>query len=215
MSRSALSPARRTRRSVSSRSAQSERRSPGYAPRQLSGNRDEALDASIAALWAQARERALGRVDAIEEAVVALLSGPVDADLAERARREAHKLAGSLGTFGMPLGTEHARALELRFEAGARPADAPALADHVTELRRIVDAGPAETAARETPVGPRDVALIGLPEAREAELLRALADRGVVAVAAAEPGAAPVALVAGRPARRASSTSRPAGTVSR
>jgi DNA-binding response OmpR family regulator/HPt (histidine-containing phosphotransfer) domain-containing protein len=163
----------------------------------LSGNREEALDASIAALWEQARERALGRVDAVEEAVVALLSGPVEADLAERARREAHKLAGSLGTFGMPAGTEHARALELRLEAGARPADAPGLADHVTALRRIVEAGPAETVAPEPPPGPRDVAVMGLPGPRETEVLRALADRGVAAVAASEPGAAPVALVCG------------------
>jgi CheY-like chemotaxis protein len=155
------------------------------------------LDASIAALWERARERALGRVDAVEEAVVALLSGPVEAGLAERARREAHKLAGSLGTFGMPAGTEHARALELRVEAGARPADAPGLADHVTVLRRIVEAGPAETVAPEPPPGPRDVAVMGLPGPRETEVLRALADRGVAAVAASEPGAAPVALVCG------------------
>jgi DNA-binding response OmpR family regulator len=158
---------------------------------------EQGLDASIAALWLQARDRALGRVDVVEEAVAELLGGALDGDLGDRARREAHKLAGALGTFGMPDGTDHARALEMTLEAGARPADAPALAEHVTVLRRIVEAGPRATASPPAPVGPRDVALIGLPAAREAAVVRALAERGVGAVAAADAGAAPVVLVAG------------------
>jgi DNA-binding response OmpR family regulator len=163
----------------------------------LAGNAEEGLDASIAALWRQARQRALGRVDVVEEAVAVLLGGALDDELAGRARREAHKLAGALGTFGMPDGTDHARALETTLEAGAQPADAPVLAEHVTELRRIVEAGPRETAGPAAPVGPRDVALIGLPPDRATRLVRALGERGVVAVAAADAGAAPVALVAG------------------
>jgi HPt (histidine-containing phosphotransfer) domain-containing protein len=111
----------------------------------LAEHREQGVDASIAALWEQAQVRALARVDVVEEAVAALLAGPVDDALADEARREAHKLAGSLGTFGMPAGTEHARALELRLEAGAGPQDAPMLAEHVTELRRIVEQGPVGT----------------------------------------------------------------------
>jgi HPt (histidine-containing phosphotransfer) domain-containing protein len=109
----------------------------------LAEHREQGPDASIAALWEQARERALGRVDVVEDAVAALLSGALDPELADSARREAHKLAGSLGTFGMPAGTEHARALELTFEAGAEPSAGPELADHATALRRVVEEGPA------------------------------------------------------------------------
>ncbi|MEA2249541.1 MAG: hypothetical protein QOH46_4070 [Solirubrobacteraceae bacterium] len=115
---------------------------PGHPPTSGAGDPGD-LDAAIRALWLDAQPRALARVEVIAEAVAALLGGAVEADLAEHARREAHKLAGALGTFGMPEGTERARAVELRLEAGARPDDAPALAVHAAELRRIVQAGPA------------------------------------------------------------------------
>jgi HPt (histidine-containing phosphotransfer) domain-containing protein len=137
------------------------------------------------------------RVDVVEEAVAALLSGVLDPELAERARREAHKLSGSLGTFGMPAGTDHARALETAFEAGGDPAAAPELAEHVTALRRIVEDGPAGAPAAAAPVDPRDVALVGLPSPRDAEIVRALGERGIVAVAAEDAGGATVALAAG------------------
>jgi len=139
-----------------------------YAPAGLAEHREQDLDAAIAALWDEAHERALARVDVVEEAVAALLAGGLDRDLAERARREAHKLAGSLGTFGMPEGTDHARALERRLEEGAAPRDAPALADRVAALRGVVERGPARTPVTAAPVGPRDVALVGVPSPRVA-----------------------------------------------
>ena len=65
--------------------------------------------------------------------------GALDAATAEAARREAHKLTGSLGTFGIPEGTERARALELALEDGAGPADPTRLEADVAALRRIVE----------------------------------------------------------------------------
>jgi HPt (histidine-containing phosphotransfer) domain-containing protein len=100
------------------------------------------LEAAIAALWADARERALERVAIVEAAVRALGSDALDAEGAAEATREAHKLAGALGTFGMPDGTTHARTIEGTLAAGAAPADAPALAEDVAALRAIVEAGP-------------------------------------------------------------------------
>jgi HPt (histidine-containing phosphotransfer) domain-containing protein len=103
---------------------------------------DQGLAAAIAALWGDARPRALARVCALEAAVEALAAGTLDGPATAEAVREAHKLAGALGTFGMPAATEHARALELRLAAGAAPADAPELAGGVAALRAIVEAGP-------------------------------------------------------------------------
>jgi HPt (histidine-containing phosphotransfer) domain-containing protein len=103
---------------------------------------DEGLDAAIAALWRDAQPRALARVDVLEAAVAALAAGEIDAPASDEATREAHKLAGALGTFGMPAGTTHARAIELRLAGGAAPADAPELAEGVAALRAIVEAGP-------------------------------------------------------------------------
>jgi HPt (histidine-containing phosphotransfer) domain-containing protein len=101
------------------------------------------LDAAIAALWRDARPRALARVATLESAVAALRDGTLSGDAAVEATREAHKLAGALGTFGMPDGTGHARAVELRLAEGAGPADAAGLAVEVAALRAVVDAGPA------------------------------------------------------------------------
>jgi HPt (histidine-containing phosphotransfer) domain-containing protein len=105
------------------------------------------LEAAIAALWADARDRALARVAVVEAAVVALGAGTLDAEAAVAATREAHKLAGALGTFGMPAGTTHARAIEHALAAGATPEDAPALAAEAAALRAVVSAGPSAASA--------------------------------------------------------------------
>jgi HPt (histidine-containing phosphotransfer) domain-containing protein len=100
------------------------------------------LEATISALWRDARPRVIERVATLEEALAALRAGTLDADLADRARREAHKLAGALGTFGMPLGTDRARDVERGLAAGAGPEDEPALTAAARDLRRIAEAGP-------------------------------------------------------------------------
>ena len=100
------------------------------------------LDAAIAALWGDAQPRSLARVETLEAAVAGLADGALDADAAAEATREAHKLAGALGTFGMPSGTARARAIELRLTEGVTAADAGQLADAVAALRAIVESGP-------------------------------------------------------------------------
>lgn len=51
------------------------------------------LEATIAALWRDAQPRVIARVETVEEALAALRAGALDAELADHARREAHKLA--------------------------------------------------------------------------------------------------------------------------
>jgi HPt (histidine-containing phosphotransfer) domain-containing protein len=83
-------------------------------------------------------------VQLLEDAVAALGRGELDTEGGAAATREAHKLAGSLGTFGMPDGTTQARAIERALAAGATPADAPALSERVAALWTTVqDGGPA------------------------------------------------------------------------
>jgi chemotaxis protein histidine kinase CheA len=107
-----------------------------------SGGGHAGIAETVAALWIEARPRALERVAVLEDAVASLMAGALAEEERDEARREAHKLAGALGTFGMPAGTRHARAVEQRLGAGAGPADAPALADEVCALRAVVEAGP-------------------------------------------------------------------------
>ena len=77
----------------------------------------------------------------IEAAVGALAAGRLDGEAAAEAAREAHKLAGALGTFGMPAGTTHARALVHALAAEPSAEDAPALAREAAALRAVVAAG--------------------------------------------------------------------------
>ncbi len=75
-----------------------------------------ALRAALAALWPQHRDDVMGRIGDIRSFVsVAATGGPgIDADAA---RRAAHRLAGSLGTFGLPEASVTARSLEELIEA--------------------------------------------------------------------------------------------------
>ena len=73
--------------------------------------------AATQALWENARPRIDEQVTAIEKGVMALLEGRLDEETRALAQREAHKVAGSAGTFGFPRASEIARDLEIFFES--------------------------------------------------------------------------------------------------
>lgn len=75
------------------------------------------LPATIATLWERFREPTMDRVGILEQAAKALLTGELDELLRQQAVRVAHKLAGSLGTFGFPHGSTLAREIEQTLEA--------------------------------------------------------------------------------------------------
>ena len=82
------------------------------------------------------------RVATVAGAVEAISAGTLDHGLRASAERDAHKLAGSLGTFGLQRGTELARELETMFAAGRSPVKAvegPHLSECVAALRRELD----------------------------------------------------------------------------
>ncbi|MEO5509567.1 MAG: Hpt domain-containing protein, partial [Longimicrobiales bacterium] len=75
------------------------------------------LSSTIAAIWTKHRPLMFERVATIEAALAAHEAGSLTSDARAAARRDAHKLAGSLGTFGLQQGTTLARQLELAFAA--------------------------------------------------------------------------------------------------
>jgi len=109
--------------------------------------------AALAGLWEQFRGPLSEQVSVIEDAATAMLSGGLDPERRERALREAHKLVGSLGTFGMPRGSDIAREAETWFRScpSADPAEMLRLADTVMALRNCLDAGPAAAAPSSAP----------------------------------------------------------------
>jgi diguanylate cyclase (GGDEF)-like protein len=93
---------------------------------------------SLARLWERHRGTTLERIQVLEDATVALLEGTLSSELREHARGEAHKLAGSLGTFGFVAGTHLAREAETML---AEPEiDGRALAEIAVGLRAQIDA---------------------------------------------------------------------------
>lgn len=69
---------------------------------------------ALAEVWTRNLPSIGERVDTIERAVEAAEKGELGADLAAGAREAAHKLAGSLGSFGLARGSDLARELERR-----------------------------------------------------------------------------------------------------
>jgi diguanylate cyclase (GGDEF)-like protein len=97
----------------------------------------ESLVPALERVWERHRAAVLAQVDAIEAAVAALANGRLEPAQREAAVRDAHQLAGSLGTFGFTGASEHARRLERAFTAdgAADAATAATLAAQVAGLR--------------------------------------------------------------------------------
>lgn len=102
------------------------------------------VEPAVQAIFERTRDELGRRVKTVEEAVAAMLAGGLDEDLRARAERDAHKLAGSLGMFGVPRGSQLARDLEqaLGVLDGPAPSEAPRLAELVLALRSELDDGP-------------------------------------------------------------------------
>ncbi len=100
------------------------------------------------------------RVLCVEAAVAAIAAGKLCDALRAAGERDAHKLAGTLGTFGLQHGSALARELEQSLGAGRPPGatEASHLTGCVTALRREVEReyarlerGPAATSAAAGP----------------------------------------------------------------
>ena len=164
------------------------------------GAREQVL-AAADAIWQRVRRTELDRVAVIESAVAALLAGRLDESERALAEREAHKIAGSAGTFGYRRASELARELESILAARRTDRDAAMLAG---DLVKDLDAALRETApvppgGSVTAAGSAPVVLILHPSA---ELAHAIADsartRGLDPEIAPDTSAARDALVAGR-----------------
>jgi HPt (histidine-containing phosphotransfer) domain-containing protein len=91
-------------------------------------------------LWQRFLPEIRERVAILESAASAAAQGNLNEELRETARAAAHKLAGVLGTFGLPRGTDLARELEVAFGPDLPvSASAPNLAPIAKELRESVE----------------------------------------------------------------------------
>ena len=92
------------------------------------------IEELVSELWQRARPTVAARLELLEAAARAAETGHMESELRDEAAMAAHKLAGSLGTYGIPAGSELASAIEE--ELGREP-DADRLKALVADLRRV------------------------------------------------------------------------------
>jgi HPt (histidine-containing phosphotransfer) domain-containing protein len=96
---------------------------------------DDTLRPALAGLWTESRPRILGR-GALESALLDdHRAGPLEPDRRPEAEHEAHKLAGSVGTFGFMQTGQLAKEAELLLEG-----DTPLGPAQVETLSHLVSA---------------------------------------------------------------------------
>ncbi len=105
--------------------------------------------ALVSQIWHKSKEKIVARIDTLEQATIELLDGRLETDLRREAEREAHKLAGSLTTFGFPEGSRLARDIEQSFQADSplESKDALHLSEKVVSLRQALEREPVQPAS--------------------------------------------------------------------
>ena len=104
----------------------------------------EKTRAAVAALWKKFSEQLFERVALLEGAGRAFEKGCLSEEQRQEAKMAAHKLAGSLGTFGLAEGSKLAAEVESILEAGGSrdPAEGARLLELAGNLRKELEQGP-------------------------------------------------------------------------
>jgi HPt (histidine-containing phosphotransfer) domain-containing protein len=107
-------------------------------------NGADALRDALRALWDRFQPVIEQRIAVLEQAASAAQARCLSTDLCEQAEKDAHKLAGSLGSLGVAKGSEVAREAERILQGGvqAARADATRLAELAAALRSEFHRGP-------------------------------------------------------------------------
>ena len=107
------------------------------------------VTSGVSAIWERFRPRVLSAVTNLETAAMAVIRGDLTPEDRRAAEREAHRLAGSLGTFGFPQGSQTARELEMLLQGGEPlgPGDALRASELVVSLRDLLEEPTSEAPA--------------------------------------------------------------------
>lgn len=97
------------------------------------------MPAAIQAVFEKNRDELMRRIATLDDAVAAVRAGRLDEDLRAWAERDAHKLAGSLGMFGLASGSALARELEQALATRPAISAVDRLGEIVLTLRAQLD----------------------------------------------------------------------------
>jgi diguanylate cyclase (GGDEF)-like protein len=103
---------------------------------------EDALKSAVRAIWERSRDAIMQRVASLEAAAQSAANGALTAEARRAAEREAHKLAGAIGTFGFWNASALAKEAEhlLQGDAPLTPPDLLQLSTLTTQLRQQLDA---------------------------------------------------------------------------
>ena len=107
-------------------------------------SQEQKLQTMISALWDRSRHTVVERAAMLRTAGDLLVANRLDEATQLSAVDSAHKLAGVLGTFGLPRGTDLAREAEVLFGQSTPPGkvEIERLQVLLAELTRLIDRGP-------------------------------------------------------------------------
>lgn len=77
---------------------------------------EQKIVAGVSGVWERLKEKLDNRVAVIEQATTAMLQDTLNSELRQKAEKEAHKLAGSLGMFDFDQGSRLAQEMEHLFQ---------------------------------------------------------------------------------------------------
>jgi HPt (histidine-containing phosphotransfer) domain-containing protein len=113
-------------------------RPPHAAPEEVTGK----LHDLLATLWSRSRETISERLEVLRTTHRVLRANPADKNARRAGADAAHKLAGILGTFGLPDGTNLARQVEVMLESATPISsfDLEALQRAIDQLHLMIEA---------------------------------------------------------------------------
>ena len=114
------------------------------SPDENGQNQEQKLQSMISALWDRSRHTVVERAALLRTAGDLLAHNRLDEATQMNAVDSAHKLAGVLGTFGLPRGTDLAREAEVLFGQSTKPGkmEIERLQVLLAELTHLIDRGP-------------------------------------------------------------------------
>ncbi len=133
---------------------------------------------SIGVIWNRFQGRISEQVAIIEQASLSCRNHSLEPQQRENASREAHTLAGSLGTFGFPEGSKLAREIErlLKSQYQLEDSEISKLGELVTGLRQQIDQNsPQQTQSNDNPL----ILIVDTDEAITQELERTAVNLGL------------------------------------
>jgi HPt (histidine-containing phosphotransfer) domain-containing protein len=115
-------------------------RRPARSTQDQDRNSQQALYGMLAKIWEKSQNTVAEHADVLKRSLDQALQGRLDEPSRRRAVDSAHKLAGVLGTFGLPRGTELARIAENAFgqQAGMSQVEMQRVAIALEELSSLI-----------------------------------------------------------------------------